>query len=156
MCSYFKNIALTKASTQEGYFKTGDIARYDSGGWIFIEGTISDLINVEGTNESPREIEEIILQHPYVKDTAVISDEKEVVACVIVKTDAKLDEDKLTKYFLKEFVGVLLNLENFQVYVGPKSFTHTGKDPFHVRFSYNSAWKNSTRFIKTGCSDHQN
>ncbi|KAJ3663173.1 hypothetical protein Zmor_007479 [Zophobas morio] len=98
MLGYFKNIALTKASTQEGYFKTGDIARYDSGGWIFIEGTISDLINVEGTNESPREIEEIILQHPYVKDTAVISDEKEVVACVIVKTDAKLDEDKLTKF----------------------------------------------------------
>jgi acyl-CoA synthetase (AMP-forming)/AMP-acid ligase II len=88
----------TKAVMQDGYFKTGDIARYDGCGWMFIEGRISELITVQGFPVSPRELEEVIMMHPFVKDTAVIGNDKEVVACVITKADTKLDDNKLLTY----------------------------------------------------------
>ncbi|RZC40024.1 4-coumarate--CoA ligase 1-like, partial [Asbolus verrucosus] len=105
MLGYFKNLQCTKASMQQGYFKTGDIARYDPSGWIYVEGRVVDLINIKGTKVSPREIEDIIMTHPFVKDTAVISNDKEIVACVIVKGETKITETKLLT-FISERVPV--------------------------------------------------
>lgn len=87
---------------EDGFFKTGDIGRYDASAWLYIEGRINNLICVQGCKVLPRELEETIMLHPFVKDTAVIGNDKEVVACVIPKADTKLDENKLITYLLKK------------------------------------------------------
>ncbi|XP_044269358.1 putative acyl--CoA ligase YdaB [Tribolium madens] len=98
MLGYFKNLSATQAVMEGGYFKTGDIARYDASGWLYIEGRICEFIYVQGCKVSPRKLEELIMTHPFVKDTAVVSNDKEVVACVITKADTKLDENRLITF----------------------------------------------------------
>lgn len=108
----------TKLSFQNGYFKTGDLTKYDNSGWFYINGRIADLISIEGIKVSPRELEDVIMMHPYVKDTAVISNEKEVVACVITKADTKLDESKLLTFIsdrlpIQKWPGRIVFMDEF-------------------------------------------
>lgn len=77
------------ASMDKGYFKTMDLAEYDEDGYVYMEGTLSELITINGRKTAPLEIEEVILSHPIVKEIAVISDGNEMVACVIREPDAE-------------------------------------------------------------------
>ncbi|MGA2583273.1 MAG: AMP-binding protein [Tepidisphaeraceae bacterium] len=60
------------ALTPDGYFKTGDLGRIDSDGFLFITGRKKDLIIIAGEKASPREIEEMLQSHPAVAEAAVI------------------------------------------------------------------------------------
>lgn len=57
----------------EGWFRTGDVGRIDSDGYLFIEGRIKEIINRGGEKISPREVEEVLLQHPAVAQAAVFA-----------------------------------------------------------------------------------
>jgi acyl-CoA synthetase (AMP-forming)/AMP-acid ligase II len=59
-------------SFQDGWFRTGDLGYLDSDGFLFITGRIKDVINRGGEKISPREVEEVMLAHPSVRDAAVI------------------------------------------------------------------------------------
>ncbi len=61
-----------KALTADGYFKSGDLGFVDSDGYLHITGRKKDLIIVAGEKASPREIEEVILQHPAVREAGVV------------------------------------------------------------------------------------
>ncbi len=58
--------------TADGYFKTGDLGRFDAEGFLFITGRKKDLIIVAGEKAAPREIEEVLMAHPAVADAAVV------------------------------------------------------------------------------------
>jgi len=58
--------------TPDGWFKTGDLARLDDDGYLFITGRIKDMIIMAGEKVFPREIEDAIKQHPAVVLAAVI------------------------------------------------------------------------------------
>jgi long-chain acyl-CoA synthetase len=64
--------ATAEALTADGYFKTGDLGMIDDDGYLHITGRKKDLIIVAGEKASPREIEELILTHPAVKEAAVV------------------------------------------------------------------------------------
>jgi long-chain acyl-CoA synthetase len=64
--------ATAAAMTADGFFKTGDIGRIDSDGYVFILGRKDDLIIRGGQNLSPRELEEVILELPAVREVAVV------------------------------------------------------------------------------------
>lgn len=68
---------------ERGYFKTMDLAEYDEEGLLYTEGTLVELIIINGKKIASLEIEEVLLTHPLIKDTAVISDGNKMVACVI-------------------------------------------------------------------------
>ena len=53
-------------------FKTGDVARIDEDGFLFITGRMKEMIIISGENVSPREIEEVLNKHKCVKASAVI------------------------------------------------------------------------------------
>ncbi|MFM9994387.1 MAG: class I adenylate-forming enzyme family protein [Phycisphaerales bacterium] len=73
MSGYFKRPDESAAVFDElGYFKTGDMGRLDDDRHLFITGRIKEMIIVGGENVFPREIEEILNQHPTVGASGVI------------------------------------------------------------------------------------
>ncbi|MBI5190602.1 MAG: long-chain fatty acid--CoA ligase [Nitrospirae bacterium] len=72
MRGYLGNDAATAETIRDGWLFTGDMGYRDEEGYIFIADRKKDLIIVHGMNVYPREVEEVIYQHPAVKDAAVI------------------------------------------------------------------------------------
>lgn len=73
MLGYFNLPAETaQAITPEGWFRTGDMGRFDKDGHLSITGRIKEMLIVGGENVFPREIEEVINRHPSVHASAVI------------------------------------------------------------------------------------
>ncbi len=56
----------------DGYLRTGDLARIDPDGFVWIEGRVSDMVNRGGLKVFPAEVVEVLLLHPGVRDAAVV------------------------------------------------------------------------------------
>ena len=63
--------ATTAAFTDDGWFKTGDIGEHDPDGYLRLVGRARDLIITGGLNVYPREVEDVLLEHPGVAEVAV-------------------------------------------------------------------------------------
>jgi long-chain acyl-CoA synthetase len=92
-----------EAITDDGWFRTGDMAKMDEDGYFFIVDRKKDLIIRGGYNVYPREIEEVLYEHPAIQEAAVIGvphDElgEEVGAAVVLKEGESVDEDELKSY----------------------------------------------------------
>jgi len=103
MKGYYKNPELTAETIRDGWLYTGDMARMDDEGFIFITDRKKDIINTGGENIYPVEIEETLQNHPMIFDVAVIGvpDERlgEIVAAVIEpKTGEYLTEEDVHQY----------------------------------------------------------
>jgi len=106
MKGYYKKPEATEEAFRGGWFHSGDLAYRDKDGFLFIVDRKKDLVIRGGYNVYPREIEEVLYEHPAVAEAAVIGkpDDKlgeEVVAIVSLKSGADADPDEL-KAFCKE------------------------------------------------------
>ncbi len=73
MKGYFKKPEATAACmTDDGWFKTGDIAVVDEHGWYKIVDRVKELIKYKGMQVAPAELEALLLGHPSIADAAVI------------------------------------------------------------------------------------
>jgi long-chain acyl-CoA synthetase len=94
MKGYFNRPEATaEAIDADGWFHSGDLARVDEDGYFFIVDRKKDLIIRGGYNVYPREIEEVLYEHPAVREAAVVKvphDElgEEVGAAVVLKDGA--------------------------------------------------------------------
>jgi len=93
----------TRKYKHDGYFFTGDYAKYDTDGYIWFLGRKDDIIKSFGYRVSPYEIERVYKGHPEVADCASVGEEIEkdkllVVAYVILKPEAKVTADELLQY----------------------------------------------------------
>jgi fatty-acyl-CoA synthase len=101
MKGYYNNPEATKAAIdEEGWLRTGDQATIDADGYVRITGRIKDIIIRGGENISPKEIEDLLRQHPAVSDAYVyaVSSEffgEEVAAAVRLKPGATATEEEL-------------------------------------------------------------
>jgi malonyl-CoA/methylmalonyl-CoA synthetase len=68
---YWRNPDATRAAFTDGWFRTGDIASRSADGYYTLSGRASDLIITGGFNVYPREIEEVVLEIPGVREAAV-------------------------------------------------------------------------------------
>jgi acyl-CoA synthetase (AMP-forming)/AMP-acid ligase II len=104
MKGYFKLPEQTAAVFDaNGYFRTGDMGRFDDDGFLYITGRIKEMLIIGGENVFPREIEEVLDKHPSVAASAVIGvmDESRgevAVAFVELKDGATFDEVALRKH----------------------------------------------------------
>jgi long-chain acyl-CoA synthetase len=101
--------ATADAIDRDGWFYTGDLARVDEDGYFFIVDRKKDMIIRGGYNIYPREIEEVLYEHPAVLEAAVIGIPhaelgEEVAAAVTLKPDAHATADELRDY-VKEQVA---------------------------------------------------
>ncbi len=64
--------ALADRTRPDGHLRTGDIARIDDDGFVWITGRVSDLINRGGMKVWPDDVEEVLRRHPAVADAAVV------------------------------------------------------------------------------------
>lgn len=88
-----------------GWLRSGDIAKIDQDGFIYIVDRKKDMILVSGFNVYPNEIEALLCAHPGIRECGAIgiSDSKtgEAVKVVIVKQDPSLDEEAVRQYCRK-------------------------------------------------------
>jgi len=94
----------------EGWFPTRDIATLDEGGYLFIGGRSDDTIIRGGENIAPAELEEVLVEHPHVRDVAVVGVEdpqwgQAIVAVVVPAVGADPDPDELREHVRKSLRG---------------------------------------------------
>jgi acyl-CoA synthetase (AMP-forming)/AMP-acid ligase II len=94
----------------DGWFPTKDVATLDDEGYLFIGGRSDDTIIRGGENISPAEIEDVLVEHPHVRECAVVGPEDPrwgqiIVAVVVSATDATPDPEELRQYVRTQLRG---------------------------------------------------
>jgi long-chain acyl-CoA synthetase len=77
MEGYWNDTAQTRKALRDGWFRTGDLARFDEDGYLWFLGRLKNIIVHDGWNIGPAEVEDALLAHPAVAE-----------ACVVGVTDA--------------------------------------------------------------------
>lgn len=91
---------------ENGWFPTKDIAMLDDEGYLFIGGRSDDTIIRGGENIAPAELEEVLVEHPHVRDVAVVGVEdpqwgQAIVAVVVPATGVDPDPEELREFVRK-------------------------------------------------------
>ncbi len=103
MKEYYRNPRATKEVLRDGWLATGDMARQDEDGFIWLVDRKKDVVITGGENIYPVEIENFLQAHPKIQDVAVIGLPSlrlgEIAAAVVqVKTGQELTEDELRSF----------------------------------------------------------
>ncbi|MDD2216244.1 MAG: long-chain fatty acid--CoA ligase [Eubacteriales bacterium] len=103
MLGYFKQEEETRKALLNGWLHTGDLAKKDKDGYIYIVDRKKDMVLVAGLNVYPREVEEVIYQYSKVKEAAVIGVKDKlrgeyVKAFIVLKESEKCTSTELLHY----------------------------------------------------------
>lgn len=109
MQGYWRNSEETALVFREGWLLTGDIARMDHDGYFYITDRKKDLIKYKDYSVYPRELEDVLYEHPTVKLCAVVGKPAPLVgeipkAFIVLKDGAQVSETEITA-FVKEKVA---------------------------------------------------
>ena len=72
MLGYLDNEAATREVMRDGWYRSGDLARLDADGFLFVVDRTKDMIITGGENVYSKEVEDVLGAHPDVQDVAVI------------------------------------------------------------------------------------
>lgn len=103
MLGYFDDPELTQSTIGDSWLHTGDLGRFDQDGFFYVTGRKKDIIKVGGNRLSSKEIEEVVLEIPYVVDCTIsaIQDElwgESIKAEIIVN-----NKEDITPEFIREY-----------------------------------------------------
>ena len=110
MKGYYNKPEETAKTLRNGWLHTGDLAKMDEDKYLYIVDRKKDMIIVSGLNVYPREVEEVLYQHPKIRDAAVIGEEDKlrgevVVAYITLKEGETAREVEILRW-LKERLAV--------------------------------------------------
>jgi feruloyl-CoA synthase len=130
MKGYFKDEAATRDAFCDNWYKTGDVARVDEAGYLYIVDRTKDMIITGGENVYSKEVEDALASHPQVIDAAVIGKPhpewgQTVVALVVPAKDAGLSEEVLKEHLAARLAKYKIPREFKLVEALPR--TPTGK-----------------------------
>jgi oxalate---CoA ligase len=100
---YENNPTANADSFTNGWFRTGDQGCIDSDGYIFITGRIKEIINRGGEKISPREVDEVFLDHPQVDQAIAFALPhptlgQDVAVAVVARKGSAVDEEQLREF----------------------------------------------------------
>ena len=148
MIGYWNKPEETAFALRHGWLHTGDMARRDADGFVYIVDRSKDMIISGGFNVFPREVEDVLTRHPAVASAAVIGvpDEKwgeAVKALVVLKPGAEAAEADLIK-LVRDAKGAVQAPKSIE-FVEQLPVTGLGKlDKKAIRASY---WRGQTRAV---------
>jgi acyl-CoA synthetase (AMP-forming)/AMP-acid ligase II len=141
MPGYYKRADLTEQAIVNGWLHTGDLGYVDEDGFLFLVDRMKDLIITGGCNVFPRDIEEIIVQHPAVREAAVFGVPSEKwgetpMATVILREPGAVSEDELRDWInervdskLQRVQAVVL-MEDFPRSTAGKTLKRVMREPY--------------------------
>jgi long-chain acyl-CoA synthetase len=120
--------ATARVLSDDGWLRTGDIAVADADGWLTLVDRAKDVIIVSGFNVYPGEVEEVLEEHPSVREVAVIGEPhprtgETVVAFVVPATGAPPDPVELLRHAGRRLARYKLPTRVEVVDALPRSFT---------------------------------
>jgi long-chain acyl-CoA synthetase len=109
MTRYYKRPELTAETMRDGWLHSGDLGYLDEDSFLYLVDRKKDMIISGGVNVYPKDIEEVVAQHPSVKEVAVfgVPDEKwgeASVAAVVLRDSISINPEELMKW-VNERVG---------------------------------------------------
>ncbi|MCF8145943.1 MAG: long-chain fatty acid--CoA ligase [Deltaproteobacteria bacterium] len=107
MKEYLNKQEATREALRNGWLHTGDLARMDEDGYIYIVDRKKDMIIRGGYNVYPREVEEVLYTHPAVSEGAVVGVPhqdlgEEIAAAIVLKPGSKVTQDELRQFVKQE------------------------------------------------------
>ena len=110
MKGYFNDPAANAAAFRDGWFSTGDLARQDAEGYLYVIDRKKDMVISGGYNIYSKELEQALVQHPEVEDAAVIGVPdatygEAVVAVVQTRNSMKLSKQDIVAHCLGRLAG---------------------------------------------------
>jgi long-chain acyl-CoA synthetase len=105
MTGYWRDPEATAKALRNGWLRTGDIGRLDADSFLTLTDRSKDVIISGGANIYPREVEEVLLQHPAIQEASVIGETdaewgEVVVACVVVRPEVEVTDEALDAHCL--------------------------------------------------------
>jgi long-chain acyl-CoA synthetase len=126
MKGYYNLPEDTENVLKDGWLYTGDLAKIDEDGFIYIIGRLKEMINVRGLNVYPREIEDVLYKYPKVKESAVVGvfhrHRGEVPVAFIVKKE-EVTEREIIDYLRANIASYKVPLRVFFKDSLPKNTT---------------------------------
>jgi len=103
MAGYYKDPMRTRDAIRDGWLYSGDLGYVDEDGYLFLVDRKKDMVISGGVNIYPKDIEEVVIGHPEVREVAVfgVPDEswgEALVAAVILKPSSKARGDELASW----------------------------------------------------------
>jgi long-chain acyl-CoA synthetase len=97
---YWGRPEATAEAIEDGWLHTGDVGKRDAEGWYYLVDRIKDMVIVSGYKVWPREVEDVLFQHPAVAEAAVVGAADEYrgeipVAYVVARAGEVLGEDEV-------------------------------------------------------------
>jgi long-chain acyl-CoA synthetase len=131
MKGYYRNPQATAAALKNGWLYTGDIGRLDEEGYLYIVGRKKEMIIRGGYNVYPRELEELLYEHPAVQECAVIGVPhpefgEEIKAVVYLKAGQQVTPEQIRAY-CRERVAAFKYPRLVEIRSEPLPKTSTGK-----------------------------
>ena len=109
MRGYWRQSEETAAVLQDGWLRTGDIARMDDDGYFYIVDRKKDMVLVSGFNVYPSEVEDALVKHPGVLEAGVIgvpdAHSGEAVRAYVVRKEPSLTEEALREHCRQTLAG---------------------------------------------------
>jgi acetyltransferase-like isoleucine patch superfamily enzyme/acyl carrier protein len=100
---YENNPAANQSAFTNGWFRTGDQGRFDTDGYLFLTGRLKEIINRGGEKIAPREVDDILIQHPAIAQAVTFAVPhptlgEDVAAAVVLKPGAGVTEREIRDF----------------------------------------------------------
>ena len=110
MLGYFKKPDETREAIEDGWLYTGDIGYMDEDGYFYITDRKKDIIKVGGFIVFPREVDEVIYQHPKVKEGIAVGipdpySGERIKACIVLKAGETATPEEFIAYFRQKLTA---------------------------------------------------
>ena len=110
MKGYWRDEKLTAETIKDGWLRTGDLGYLDREGYVFLVDRKADMIVTGGENVYPSEIEEVLFQHPAVRECIIVSAPdnrwgERVVGVVVLNPGAVAKEADLISFCKSRLAG---------------------------------------------------